>query len=76
MPSPGPVDHPRRTAAFVYDFDGTLAVGTSPSTRSSPARGRAAEFWGRVKAAAREQDADEILTCMALMVRLASEAKP
>ncbi|MGB0331204.1 MAG: HAD family hydrolase [Planctomycetota bacterium] len=67
------MDHPRRTAAFVYDFDGTLAVGNVPEHSFLPRLGvEPAEFWGRVKAAAREQDADEILTYMALMVRLAA----
>ena len=54
---------PMKKAAIVYDFDGTLAQGNIQEHSFIPdALGLSkADFWGEVKAAAKEHDSDEIL---------------
>jgi hypothetical protein len=59
-------------AAFIYDYDGTLAEGNIQEASFLPALGlEPAEFWGRVKARTRKEDADEILVYMQLMLETA-----
>jgi phosphoserine phosphatase len=59
-------------AAIVYDFDGTLAPGNMQEHSFIPSLDLTPEaFWGKVKATARTEDADEILVYMREMMLLA-----
>lgn len=63
-----------KTAAFVYDFDGTLARGNIQEHSFIPQLDlKSSEFWGEVKQLAKEHDADEILTYMWRMLERAKE---
>ena len=58
------------TIALIYDFDGTLAAGNMQEYNFIPAIGKSnKEFWSEANDLAEEQDADQILTYMALMLR-------
>ena len=58
------------TIALIYDFDGTLAAGNMQEYDFIPAVGKSnVEFWDASNRLAEEQDADQILTYMALMIR-------
>ena len=58
------------TIALIYDFDGTLAAGNMQEYDFIPAVGKSnMEFWDESNRLAEEQDADQILTYMALMIR-------
>ncbi|MBR2352168.1 MAG: haloacid dehalogenase-like hydrolase [Alistipes sp.] len=58
------------TIALIYDFDGTLAAGNMQEYDFIPAVGKSnIEFWDESNRLAQEQDADQILTYMALMIR-------
>ena len=58
------------TVALIYDFDGTLAAGNMQEYDFIPAVGKSnKEFWSDANKLAEEQDADQILTYMALMIR-------
>ena len=58
------------TVALIYDFDGTLAPGNMQEYDFIPAVGKSNfEFWDEANHLAEEQDADQILTYMALMIR-------
>ena len=60
------------TIALIYDFDGTLAAGDMQEYDFIPAVGKSNfEFWNEANHLAEEQDADQILTYMALMIRSA-----
>ena len=60
------------TIALIYDFDGTLAEGNMQEYDFIPAVGKSNfEFWDEANHLAEEQDADQILTYMALMIRSA-----
>ena len=60
------------TVALIYDFDGTLAAGNMQEYDFIPAVGKSNfEFWDEANRLAEEQDADQILTYMALMIRSA-----
>ena len=60
------------TIALIYDFDGTLAEGNMQEYDFIPAVGKSNfEFWNEANHLAEEQDADQILTYMALMIRSA-----
>ena len=60
------------TIALIYDFDGTLAEGNMQEYDLIPAVGKSNfEFWDEANHLAEEQDADQILTYMALMIRSA-----
>jgi phosphoserine phosphatase len=62
-------DH-KFTIALIYDFDGTLAAGNMQEYDFIPAVGKSNfEFWDASNRLAEEQDADQILTYMALMIR-------
>ena len=57
------------TIALIYDFDGTLAAGNMQEYDFIPAVGKSnIEFWDESNRLAQEQDADQILTYMALMI--------
>lgn len=61
-------DH-KFTIALIYDFDGTLAAGNMQEYDFIPAVGKSnIEFWDESNRLAEEQDADQILTYMALMI--------
>ena len=61
--------------AIIYDFDGTLARGNIQEHTFIPHHGtEPATFWTTVKQAAKEHDADEILTYMWHMLELTREA--
>ena len=56
--------------ALIYDFDGTLAAGNMQEYDFIPAVGKSnSEFWNEANLLAERQDADQILTYMALMLR-------
>ena len=58
------------TIALIYDFDGTLSAGNMQEYDFIPAVGKSnSEFWDEANRLAQEQDADQILTYMALMIR-------
>ena len=58
------------TVALIYDFDGTLSAGNMQEYDFIPAVGKSnKEFWSDANKLAEEQDADQILTYMALMIR-------
>ena len=58
------------TIALIYDFDGTLSAGNMQEYNFIPAIGKSnKEFWSEANDLAEEQDADQILTYMALMIR-------
>ena len=58
--------------ALIYDFDGTLAAGNMQEYDFIPAVGKSnSEFWNEANLLAERQDADQILTYMALMIRSA-----
>ena len=58
------------TIALIYDFDGTLAAGNMQEYDFIPAIGKSnIEFWNEANHLAEEQDADQILTYMAVMIR-------
>lgn len=60
--------------AIIYDFDGTLAKGNIQEGSFIPSIGMdTTEFWRLVKQQAKDSDADEILTYMHQMLRLAKE---
>ena len=60
------------TIALIYDFDGTLSAGNMQEYDFIPAVGKSnSEFWDEANRLAQEQDADQILTYMALMIRSA-----
>ena len=62
-------DH-KFTIALIYDFDGTLAAGNMQEYDFIPAVGKSNfEFWDESNRLAEEQDADQVLTYMALMIR-------
>jgi phosphoserine phosphatase len=64
----------RRIAAFVYDFDGTLARGNVQEHTFLPELGiDREEFWADVARRAREDDADQILVYMGRMLERARE---
>lgn len=64
----------RGVAAFVYDFDGTLAKGNIQEHSFIPQLELdKAAFWAEVKSLAREHDADEILTYMWRMLERARD---
>ncbi len=64
----GIADH-KFTIALIYDFDGTLAAGNMQEYDFIPAVGKSnIEFWDESNRLAKEQDADQILTYMALMI--------
>ena len=57
------------TIALIYDFDGTLAAGNMQEYDFIPAVGKSNfEFWDEANRLAQQQDADQILTYMALMI--------
>ena len=57
------------TIALIYDFDGTLSAGTMQEYNFIPAIGKSnKEFWSQANDLAEAQDADQILTYMALMI--------
>ena len=57
------------TIALIYDFDGTLAAGNMQEYNFIPAIGKSnKEFWSEANDLAEAQDADQILTYMALMI--------
>ena len=61
-------DH-KFTIALIYDFDGTLAAGNMQEYDFIPAVGKSnKEFWDASNRLAEEQDADQMLTYMALMI--------
>ncbi len=63
-------DNYKYTVALIYDFDGTLAAGNMQEYNFIPAVGKSnKEFWSEANNLAEEQDADQILTYMALMIR-------
>jgi 2-hydroxy-3-keto-5-methylthiopentenyl-1-phosphate phosphatase len=63
---------PKFTIALIYDFDGTLAAGNMQEYDFIPAVGKSNfEFWDEANHLAEQQDADQILTYMALMIRSA-----
>ena len=65
------IDH-KFTIALIYDFDGTLAAGNMQEYDFRPAVGKSNfEFWDEANRLAEQQDADQILTYMALMIRSA-----
>ena len=67
----GTTDH-KFTIALIYDFDGTLAAGNMQEYDFIPAVGKSNfEFWDEANHLAEAQDADQILTYMALMIRSA-----
>ena len=67
----GTVDH-KFTIALIYDFDGTLAAGNMQEYDFIPAVGKSNfEFCDEANHLAEAQDADQILTYMALMIRSA-----
>ena len=67
----GAAEH-KFTIALIYDFDGTLAAGNMQEYDFIPAVGKSNfEFWDEANQLAEEQDADQILTYMALMIRSA-----
>ena len=58
-----------KTVALIYDFDGTLSPGNMQEYDFIPAVGKSnKEFWSESNQLAEEQDADQILTYMALMI--------
>ena len=62
----------RLTIALIYDFDGTLAPGNMQEYDFIPAVGKSnKEFWSEANALAERQDADMVLTYMALMIQAA-----
>ena len=66
--------HARKPTALIYDFDGTLAKGNLQEQSFIPDIGMSREnFWAKVKARAKESDADEILVYMHLMIEKAKE---
>jgi len=61
-------------AAFVYDYDGTLAKGNIQEASFLPDLGiTPKDFWADVKKRTKSEDADEILIYMQLMIERASE---
>ena len=57
------------TIALIYDFDGTLSAGNMQEYDFIPAVGKSnIEFWDASNRLAEEQDADQVLTYMALMI--------
>lgn len=65
---------PLKRTAVIYDFDGTLARGNIQENSFIPEIGMSKEnFWGEVKAQAKQHDADEILIYMQLMLARAKE---
>ena len=57
------------TIALIYDVEGTLAAGNMQEYDFIPAVGKSnIEFWDESNRLAEEQDADQILTYMALMI--------
>ena len=61
-------DH-KFTIALIYDFDGTLSAGNMQEYDFIPAVGKSnMEFWDASNRLAEEQDADQVLTYMALMI--------
>ena len=65
-----------KKAAFVYDYDGTLAKGNIQETTFLPELGiETGDFWGKVKKKTVDEDADEILVYMQLMLEEARLAK-
>lgn len=60
------------TIALIYDFDGTLAPGNMQEYDFIPAVGKSnKEFWSEANTLAEQQDADMVLTYMALMIQAA-----
>ena len=58
------------SVALIYDFDGTLSAGNMQEYNFIPAIGKSnKEFWSEANDLAEQQDADQILTYMALMIR-------
>lgn len=63
-----------KKAAFVYDYDGTLAKGNIQESSFLPDLGiDKADFWKRVKDRTEAEDADEILVYMHLMLEEAKQ---
>lgn len=70
-----PVMKNRPTAAFCYDFDGTLAPGYMQDHAFIPKLGvSSTEFWREVKETAKKQKGDQIHAYMHLMLRRARGA--
>ncbi|MGJ8530530.1 HAD family hydrolase [Maritalea sp.] len=60
------------SAAFVYDYDGTLAKGNIQEASFLPELGiERSEFWDEVKKRTKDEDGNEILTYMQLMLKKA-----
>lgn len=63
--------------ALIYDFDGTLAHGDCAQHGLLPAlnipKEKISEFWSEVKARARENDGDEILTYLGILIEYANK---
>jgi 2-hydroxy-3-keto-5-methylthiopentenyl-1-phosphate phosphatase len=61
--------------ALIYDFDGTLAEGDCAQHGVMPALdiSDVQEFWSRVKARAKQDDGDEILTYLGMLAEKANE---
>lgn len=58
-----------KKAAFVYDYDGTLATGNIQEASFLPELGvDKSDFWAEVKQRTKDEDADEILVYMQLMI--------
>lgn len=65
-----------KKAAFIYDYDGTLAKGNIQEASFLPELGiETKEFWDRVKVKTLAEDADEILVYMQLMLEVARDGK-
>jgi 2-hydroxy-3-keto-5-methylthiopentenyl-1-phosphate phosphatase len=60
----------KKSAAIIYDFDGTLSPGSMQEHTFLPELGydEAADFWREVKDECRRRDGDEVLTYMELML--------
>ncbi|MFI3316602.1 MAG: HAD family hydrolase [Rikenellaceae bacterium] len=62
------------TVALIYDFDGTLSPGNMQEHDFIPAVGKSnKEFWSEANALAQEQDADGIMTYLAMMIQAARQ---
>ena len=67
----------RNRVAIVYDFDGTLGKGNMQAHSLIPSMGiKPKKFWRKVKALAKQNDADEILAYMCLMIKKAPKDAP
>lgn len=66
----------KKSAAIVYDFDGTLSPGSMQEHTFIPGLGykNVRDFWREVKDECRARDGDEVLTYMELMLRKSAPA--